>query len=280
MKKNNCYSIVPNNRTHSSLLNYCELPEIQNATFYPELEKHAYITKDGSERVCKGLISYIWSTYIPREYKLPTRSRRKGKSYKKKSGDNVVGIKVSDTIQEYILKGDTAISAATNQVKEYTTAIIEWLDSHGYELQSAELPVIFNKISRMTRADLITKDRSGKKLVVWEIKCGWPSCATSHKKYMKAPLDNVSCAAFNQWYIQSIYTHAGLKKKGLDSTSVKVLHCWREDINFSSKSKKKRSRDGNQLNLENNKPKIVYKVAARSMPDWAKIHESKIINEI
>ena len=246
------YSIVPDKENiHRSLLEYCNHPEIKRASFDKDSERHVYVTKNGSERLCKGLHSYIWTTFVPRDYKQPTRKRSKSINYKKKSATATIGRRVSKCIEGYVARnGDIPLpprnsaSKISKRVYNFFLAIINWLSNNGYEIQVAELPVIFDKLDRMTRADLVTKDRTGKRLVVWEIKCGWPPAAERHKKKFKKPLDGVSCAAFNKWFIQAIYTNAGLKNRGLDSVSVKILHCWEEEeIEFSKKTPGKRKRE-------------------------------------
>ena len=282
MEEGTFYSIVPNKKEiHPSLLSYCACPEITRASFDKDSERHVYVTSDGSERACKGLRSYIWTRFIPRDYVRPTRRRSAKIKYSKKSTTAEIGCRVSKFIEVYVERnGAKPLPLRRNATKigkrvyGFSLAIIDWLHKQGYEVQAAELPVVFDKIGRMTRADLITKDRSGEHLVVWEIKCGWPSCAQRHGKRMKPPLQSVSCATFNQWFIQSVYTNAGLLKRGLDSVCVKVLHCWEEEIEFSGNSPKKH-KGANKKSTQ-----IVYNVAARPMPEWAIQLQKNIIDKI
>lgn len=283
------YSIVPDEKNiHSSLMEYCNFPEIKRASFDKDSERHVYVTKDGSERTCKGLHSYIWKTFVPRDYVQPTRKRSKTINYKKKSTTATIGRRVSKCVEGYVAKNGErplpprrSASKISKRVYNFFVAIIDWLSCNGYEIQVAELPVVFDKLNRMTRADLITKDRTGKRLVVWEIKCGWPPAAQRHGKHFKEPLDSVSCATFNKWFIQAIYTNAGLKNRGLDSVCVKILHCWEEEeIEFSKKIPGKRKREAERPPQSDSKKKIVYKVESRSMPEWAKRHEEYIRDKI
>lgn len=279
MEEGALFSAIPNKDfLHPDLIKYCCYLEKIQASFDHNRGKHVYTTSDGSERVCNGLLSYIHTTFMPNDYKQPKRMRSPDIKYTKKSSSREIGCQVSCNIEAYV-RGDcvkfsslfNSISKIEQRIFKFSTAIINWLNGKGYKLQVAELPVVFEKLGRMTRADLITKDRTGKHLVVWEIKCGWPSKANNHDKRLKTPLNTVSCATFNKWYIQAVYTNAGLKNKGLNSECVKILHCWEEEIEFSENIPRERN---------SKKSHIIYKVQAYDMPEWAKRLQTDISQRI
>jgi len=283
MEEGMLYSIIPDKEEiHPSLAAYCELPEIERAAFDKDSEKHTYVTKDGCERTCKGVRSFIHTRHLCQEYVQPRRPRGKKINYKKKSATAEIGLRVGRFIEAFVYRGGVKpipVPARASDIKKrvyrFAMAIIEWLEQQGYKVQAAELPVVFENLSRMTRADLITKDRTGKHLVVWEIKCGFPAGFDRHKKKMKAPLEKHSCTEFNKWALQAMYTEAGLKKRGLDSVCVKILHAWEEEVEEESyrKSPGKRKRGDTA-------PELTYKVAARSLPEWVKRYQDQIMDRL
>lgn len=282
MEERALFSIDPNEENLlPNLVTYCRYIENIQASFDTNRGKHVYTTKDGSKRVCKGLHSYIHTTFMPTGYKQPKRKRSQNIKYAKKSSTQEIGCRVSYNIESYVNGDHTKLydlfdstSKIEKRILGSSFAIINWLNNRGYKFQAAELPVVFEKIGRMTRADLITTDRTGKHLVVWEIKCGWPPKADNHEKQLKPPLDTVSCATFNKWYIQAVYTNAGLKNKGLDSVCVKILHCWEEEIEFSENIL------GESAEKKIKKSHIIYRVQARNMPEWANQLQTDISHKI
>lgn len=258
-----------------SLVAYLEGKEISSSGFDQRTKKFTHVTPHGCKRHCGGLKAYLARKYLPMGYEQPRRKRSRSIVYKKKSGTDEIGIRVMKGVEEYVANGGVIPQSYTTtktkigkRVLGFLTAITDWLRESGYEMQAAEVPVLFPRLGKMTRADLITKNRQGTDIVVWEIKCGWPPCASSHKLRLNPPLHNVSCAAFNQYYLQAIYTDAGFRKLGLHSDSVKILHCWEEAIECSRKKRRKVEENGKCGNSTADET-IVYKVAARDMPRWA-----------
>lgn len=266
-RKNRSYSIVDDNAVHPNLKKYCELPIVKQAYFNEKYGKHSYVTADNRERLCNGLHSYIKLVYLPAEYKQPSHSDTRLRCIVGNSATKEIGIGVSSRIEEVVENNGKRchlnsknISWEEQKIMKYSDKILDWLEEQNYELQAAELPIVMEKISRMTRVDLITLDRRKTGLIAWEIKTGWPPGAVYDENMFKSPLQTIQCSAFNKWFIQSLYTNAGLAKLGLTTVCIKVLHCWEYE------------------NLDTQK--LEYKVASRDLPSWAVIHEKKILSSI
>jgi len=267
-KMKRIYSVGDFSALNPDLKKYCQQSIIKRAKFNENIEKHSYVTEDNRERVCNGLHSYIYLIYTPKKYVQPHRTHSKINNYIGKPATREIGIGVSKRIERVVenngnrccCENGEILSLTEQKILNYSNKILDWLERKKYDLQVAELPVVMKNISRMTRVDLITLDRRKTGLVVWEIKCGWPPSAVYNEHKFKAPLDDINCSSFNKWFIQALYTNAGLKKLGLATVCIKILHCWEYED------------EDTQENM--------YKVVSRDLPPWALEHENFVLNLI
>ena len=215
---------------------YLAQPRISSYRFDPVRQMHTYEQSANNRRWVGGLHSVL-KGMLPRDYKAAKRSswkraRAKVPSEHKKGANKNDGISTMTFIEKTIM----ANGKRPSRSQRYAVAILDWLQSRGYDLQCAELPVILPWINRVTRADLVTLDCDRKGLVVWEIKCGWPPGATRGRfKFPKSTgLEKVPCHAINMFHLQAMLTKVGAEASGLSGrVTARVLHVY--EAEFSDK---------------------------------------------
>jgi hypothetical protein len=202
-----------------SLARHLHHPLVQGARFDKKTGKYNFI-KHGRMIACGGLLRHIKRIYY-KSYK-DNRSRRNYKKTNVKGSNKRQG----KTVDQQIAR---SIERKVQKPHPMTRALLEHFKAKGHVLQAGQVPVELNGWSKMTQADLITRDKKTGKLWVWEIKTGMPvGFFVKQGCFKAAPLKDVECTKLNIWHLQLRYTVAALQASHVQVGESRVIQIYED----------------------------------------------------
>lgn len=229
------FTVAVSHTAVPELVEYLTQPTIATFNFDTQRELFSYEVAPNNRRWVPGLHSYLNRHYLARDYTPAKRaswkrSKAKKPSEHKKGSSRAEGIATMTALETTIFSGGTR----PPRINRYASAILDWLQNRGFEIQAVELPVLLPGLNRATKADLVTLTLNKQGFIIWEIKCGWPPGAHrgTHKFNSTLPsIKNEPCNPINMFCMQAMYTKMAAEASGLKNVeSARVLHVFEAEV--------------------------------------------------
>lgn len=211
------YTCAPIDALHPLLATHLHSRLIQSARF-DETAKCYKFERNGITVTCGGVHSMLRYTFYP--HYQDNRSRRKG-SVQIQGSSKSIGKRVDNEIALAVER------RLPKKPHKMTSALLNFWKEAGETLQAAQVPVVLTTAqSRMTQADVITKDSKGR-LILYEIKTGAPvGFHIAQDTFQVEHVSDIKCTKKHIWQLQLAYTRMALEKSGVPIHASYVLQIY------------------------------------------------------